>query len=298
MNDLKYFEEIITKVKPDNSIEASKSDILGYLGDFFKSKAYTLFQSGERKENKVRDYFSCNDLWLDVLDNKISPGKLVNLMNFNISEWLPLSPGKYFTSKAKQSREEAEGLMNDWKLEYLPNGKLRMIEGGIGCLRLAPINGSCFFGASEKGVCHQGFPLLVSKNFRNAYLDEIKTYGYVLGDILGSIEILPPNISRFNYGEMPRYALSVEKFLPRKSEKKQISVTIAVLYSEGESNFDEKKKYTFAQFFLDSKEQNLASAVNWIEDYAHRYSYQKENIFFLQILMNKKNILFHQLNGS
>ena len=63
-------------------------------------------------------------------------GTRVRLEDFILTEWCPLSPGRFHTPYAASCREQAgKDFYRDG--EYAPLGKVQMMAGGIGSLRLA-----------------------------------------------------------------------------------------------------------------------------------------------------------------
>jgi hypothetical protein len=123
-------------------------------------------------------------------------GYTVRLSNFVLTEWLPLRPGLYHTDRASTARNEAihygrilpdderapvplrdlvrsamsqrpRGIQTD-NIKYkesvvqifTPDGKMGMIDGGIGCIRLKPRSNRPDFpwlmGASSSGIVHEG----------------------------------------------------------------------------------------------------------------------------------------------
>lgn len=259
----------------------SNESVIKFLADFLDAERYNNIVSENAPIKNFKLYNENCDLWHDILNYKLSLTKTVKLTNFCIMEWLPVSPGLYFTHKASQSRTEAEQMM-DWFLgEYVPTGKLRMIEGGIGSVRLSPdSNNNYYLGASSTGISHQGIPLMLSRDLYSAYIDIIKEEGYIIADIVGTIEFLSKARSLIEYkNKIPRYIISVDSIKLKKLEPINISVSIATLFSEHTQT--NSKYYTYASFSPDNAGNNLKSAVEWIEDYAYRYSMKTGAIHFL-----------------
>jgi hypothetical protein len=102
-------------------------------------------------------------LWNDIIHTKeIFETSQISLKEFNILEWIPRSPGIYHTKLAEGIRKEAtEYVLSDNSQVFDPYGKVRMVLGGIGCLRLnaVPVRSTMlkFLCATSSGYAHKGF---------------------------------------------------------------------------------------------------------------------------------------------
>src|SRR6516164_9716719 len=65
-------------------------------------------------------YYENEMLWYDLLQGNVRQGDSVLVKDFQILEWLPFCPGRYFTPKATAARESAEEYWNYGDGEYLP----------------------------------------------------------------------------------------------------------------------------------------------------------------------------------
>jgi hypothetical protein len=114
-------------------------------------------------------YRDNNGLWEDVLlMNRLRMGHHITLESFFIFEWIPRSPGLYFTNRGREARAQAENSIlkvDDGVIVYDPYGKQSMLDGGVGTYRLKPIrlvDGEyVFVSASSTGVAHKGFPIAI-----------------------------------------------------------------------------------------------------------------------------------------
>jgi hypothetical protein len=138
------------------------NDVEAFLADALKTYLYNRLEHREFRLAPDRTYTDNRSFWLDALGYQHFPGTYCILEDFTLTEWLPFSPGRSFTESAHQAREHAERFIADNGREYLPNGKLSMVKGGIGCIRLAErsVRSSTLFflGASSSGVAHEGIP--------------------------------------------------------------------------------------------------------------------------------------------
>jgi hypothetical protein len=157
------------------------SDIEGFLADALKTYLYNRLERREVRAPADRTYADNQSFWLDALHQQHFPGTYCILDDFTLTEWLPFSPGRFFTESAQQARKYAEGFVADNGREYLPNGKLSMVTGGIGCIRLAerPVRGNTLFflGASSSGVAHEGIPIAMTLEEYRKVIGRIRESG-------------------------------------------------------------------------------------------------------------------------
>jgi hypothetical protein len=175
--------------------------------------------------------FDTNDVfWKDVFDEQLRAGNRVTLRNFNIFEWFPRNPGLFHTPKALWSREDAANFVrgideekycqiaaavdasidhasafrrmteaNETKREmiYRPEGKLCMLEGGIGCIRLCPFElrdgGDTFWwmSATSSTSPDEGIPIVLPDHLYNTVIDEIRNNGFASLHIHGRVKFVP-----------------------------------------------------------------------------------------------------------
>ena len=122
------------------------------------------------------------EIWESFVTKELYDTRRVELRHFSVMDYLPISPGTYHTLEAKREREHAEQykLVDDQLAEsdehkegrgtvYNVYGKAHMLNGGIGSVRLLPweIGGEphFFMSATSNGICHQGFPVLVPRQY-------------------------------------------------------------------------------------------------------------------------------------
>lgn len=243
------------------------------------------------------------ELWSHILSRKAYFGQNITLNNFFITEWLPFSPGLFHTPDAKKFRERAaRGVVRDDRrnikrllnpqseqikdrvqVELDPNSKRKMVFGGIGTLRLVPkiISGTeyYFLGASSSGVCHEGIPLILSETIYHNIINQVKENSGLIGDITARLKILPSEISSIKYDRsVPKYCLFVEDIKNIIAcSPENIFVSTAITYSGNFKHLGEKS-WSFISFNPDSKETQLKSSVEWLYDYAKRYSNSEDPI--------------------
>lgn len=291
MNEELYLKSGTSKYLSKKSIEENIVDIVDVaLYQRLKEK----FEPSERSDNS---FTSNEELWLHIISNRVFFGQNIVLKDFVITEWLPLSPGLFHTNDAKDSRKMAsrgvvrynrrnitrllnpssERIRDRVPIELDPNSKMQMVLGGIGALRLIPkiVSGAelFFLGASSSGVCHEGIPIILNEATYRKIISQIKENCGLIGDIIGRLKILPTEISTIQYDrKIQKYCLFVEDIIfGEVCPEDSVFVTTAITYSE-DLNHLTHKSWSFVTFNPDRKENQLKSSVEWLYDYAKRYS--------------------------
>jgi hypothetical protein len=117
----------------DEGIQAPDIDRL--FQDFLAMIRYRTIGSAPTRKKPATPINSNEDFWLSA--RELHEGQRVELRTFLVLEWLPSSPGRYFTDEAKENRLRASSLFDSRNQEYIPLGKLSMILGGVGSVRLS-----------------------------------------------------------------------------------------------------------------------------------------------------------------
>lgn len=231
--------------------------------------------------SQYEEYTDNESFWRDALSQKLYPGKRIKLKDFHIIEWLPFSPGCFFTPTAIQARKDALILWQDKLQEYSPNGKASMISGGIGSIRLAEKivdeNTIYFLGVSSSGISHEGIPIVLKSTCYNQIIELIKTHGGSKATLLGYLKQLPGNIISLNYAQgIPRYCFCTEEILsPKPSENNSLLVTVAIMFlthPEKYINLSSRNHSWSYCSFVPRASNNLEKEVDWLTQYAKRYS--------------------------
>ena len=239
-----------------------------------------------------RAYRDNQSFWREALNQGHFPGAYCLLEDFALTEWLPFSPGRYFTHSAAEARRLAEHFIAVNGREYLPNGKLSMVRGGIGCIRLAErsVRGSTlyFLGASSSGVAHEGIPIAMPFEEYRKVIEIIReSGGGCRAKIVGSLHTLTAEMPAFNFDtDLPRYCFLAEEITPyyRADEDTPI-VTVAAMFTSSKVNDGwsgrtrlgsqdlTQKSWTFCTIKPDrAGVANSRAAAEWLFHYASRYS--------------------------
>ena len=209
------------------------------------------------------------DFWQSA--SSYADGVPVYLPEFVVTEWSPLSPGRFHTPDAAWCREHAMLTYNPER-KYPLLSKVQLITtGGFGSLRLAPRvtlgQPMHIWGASSSGVCHEGIPIAIPIHLADRVAILLGQSGGVRCSIRGRIHSFPrtaDNQFQYNRGVRRRYVL-VEAIEARDAcERDEILVTGAVLLDT------RKPGWVFASFRPGNLE--IGRAADWIEEYIQRYA--------------------------
>jgi len=228
-----------------------------------------------RSRGSDKSYRSNAEFWRDVLDpQKNSAERLIKLCRFGISEWIPRNPGLFHTEPAERARDAARSQIrgispddydnylnsadappdhaNDAiefrtatsagsvrrEVIYTPSGKLSMLQGGVGCIRLRPVEWKTggvhwFMSASSSVAPDEGVPLLVPNSIYQKMIDEIRRTGVKICDVIGRTKFIPQQFSDLysTRYKIQRLYIEVEEIrgINMKPEPAMVSVAASFL---------------------------------------------------------------------
>ncbi len=224
-----------------------------------------------------RVFHTNNSVWEAILYERLRRTDITIILDgFFLFEWLPRSPGLFYTKRGRDARREAEHnieSIRDGVIIYNPYGKASMLDGGVGNVRLKPVDirdkSYVFMAASSSGICHEGFPVGVPIEFYNQCIDEITARGVVVRRLVGKLKFIPDSLSDLyrGYAEVPQLYLDVENVLPptnaqsRHMEELRVSVAASFM-----SDYEGPNR-TYATYvnFDPSERDSLRIATEWIE---------------------------------
>lgn len=257
-----------------------------------------------------REYSSNSKLWADLEDKTggLATNSVVHLHDFAITEWLPRSPGLYHNPRADGLRKQAEhyrmserdflmraerrgifrsqegarevndeGGRDRASVIYDPYGKARMIEGGIGCLRLKdlqlPQGRSWFLGATSSEAVHEGVPIMLGDELYGKYIDDISRGGFscnltahvrLIPDILDGVYRSTPHIRKVYLEVADDFRRVRREAANEKNQRKGDWVTGAVGFRTKEHSRD--KLLTTYTSFVNGSWRSLQEATVWLEE--------------------------------
>jgi len=278
-----------------------EGDIISTLKDYID---IALFKHMRQDSNPVtvpdKEIFFNEDLWDYLINNRGYPNQIIKFRSFFLLEWIPASPGLFFTDKAMYMREMAEHRsreyikLNQKFIEFRPDEKRSMVRGGLGSLRIGPkkIEGETksILGLSSSAVSHEGIPVLLNQTLYLKIVNEIKEKGMVCVNLVGTLRLLPSD----NFGirvsydrNVPKYCIEADDIEVTKfssfhpngfpvSCPKNPQVSISILYNNHDRGWGSNYGHSFCTFEPVKHDKNLKLAVEWLSDYAVRYSDDRE----------------------
>lgn len=259
-----------------------------------------------------RTYVSNEELWADLIDRRTRANLTIKLSNFLLSEWFPYSPGLFHTWEARQSREHAmdfvvstprlDGLQgiddaeprgayidpdhlrheqSNYMAIFGPYGKLSMLKGGIGSIRLRskelPGGTAWFMSASSTPVAHEGVPIAVPDHYYQAYFDRIDTQGFLECTLVGKLKWIPNELSALyeSYTGVQQLYLLVEEVYPGDRSRPQdlpFRVSVPVTFESRH----EGRRAVYASYvtFYPGVRGSLEARTEWLENTYVKGMYQ------------------------
>jgi hypothetical protein len=176
---------------------------------------------------KVNDkrYRTNDDFWRDVISETLRANTIIEFDEFELTEWIPWSPGAFHTEQAKAARQEAwnyrrpnldavfpaaarktlrakpevavrsDPESNFDGVVFEPQGKLSMIQGGVGCVRLQPVELRSrrefwLMGATSSSVVHEGILVALNDDLYDKFGDDISRGGLHCEEIVGRLRFV------------------------------------------------------------------------------------------------------------
>ena len=283
MDDDSFETNIIHNIQnAGNDEHVAPEDVGGLIRDFFSLVKYAKLRKAVRAAKSDYTIRNNSEFWLSK--DLLFEGARVRLESFHLIEWLPWSPGRYFSPEAMTQREFASRLAT--ASEYLPLGKMGMIFGGVGSVRLTAkhtqFGETHFLCATSSGVSHEGIPIAVESAMLPKIMPLIREMGGCRASVVGTLRILEDQQTRLMFDvEVPRYVVVAEDVdVKEPSPQHSLKVSLQIMYSgtcrdyERDSSRSINKGWSFAYFEPGNKasERPLKHAVEWLSDYARRHS--------------------------
>ena len=262
-----------------NHQHLDRDSIIELLVDAFDSSLYNKLQLQSSSRRVDKSYTDNEAFWMDALSRQHFLSMRVRLKGFQLTEWIPSSPGRYFTTEAQHSRQVAEKYSVPNRNEYNLDGKRLMILGGVGSFRLGAreLNGKSYYflGASSTGISHEGIPIALNESKYHQIIQMIKIYGGCNATLVGTLQLLPIDLSPIQYNrDIPKYCLVLDDIEnAQQSSYRRLFVTVAIAFQGYDDIRDQY--WSFCTFRPDPLDQGLHSAVSWLKDYVERYSVMK-----------------------
>jgi hypothetical protein len=207
------------------------------------------------------------------------------LRDFAVLEWFPRSPGLFHTEHAARRRQEAEenrrwdtslGAKESIEI-YDPYGKLAMLEGGLGCLRLREKETEegklWFFTASSNAIAHEGIPIGVPNEIYDDVIDEIKHEGAVLASLKGELCFIPSPLTVLysQTPKVPRLYLKIDWLEPtgvRLSDRALSPVASGAVVFGAKDRDQYQDAYVE---FTPGARGNIERRIEWLQEYVSHH---------------------------
>ncbi len=214
------------------------------------------------------------EVWRLFVEERLYDTRRVTLEHFHLFEWFPNAPGLFHTDEGRHHREIAGRYMEptpDGSTVFNPVGKLTMLKGGIGSVRLRPreIKGEphYFMTASSTAVCHEGFPVLVPRRFYGPLKARILDEGAVPVTISGEMRYVPEDAVSFFPEKrlVPLLYLHVDdmQVLPRPRQDVTAYLINVVASFVGQFEGVAGSYATYAAFDP-ARRDSLSDAISWL----------------------------------
>jgi hypothetical protein len=223
----------------------------------------------------TRSVTSNEEAWQLFLEERLYDTRRVTLEHFHLFEWFPTAPGTFHTAEGQKHRQMARRHMelgSDGKTYFNPVGKASMLKGGVGAVRLRPrmMGGEphYFMTASSRGVCHEGFPVLIPRRLYGPLKARMLDEGAAPVTVSGEMRYVPQDAVSFfpERRSVPLLYLHVDELqiLPRpRANVTAYLINVATSFV-GEYEGGRDSYATFATFDP-ARRTSLERAVTWLE---------------------------------
>jgi hypothetical protein len=252
-------------------------------------------------------------LWKDVLERRVASHTHILLSSVWVFEWFPRAPGVFHTPSALEARRNAmffrveidgasyhpgidDAATNvngalalarsaaepDPCFVFDPYGKQSMLDGGVGCVRLGPIelpgeDVHWFLSASTTPIAHEGFPLRVDNASLLALRETLSDQGATRCNVAGVLKKLPNLMAEAFGGHegVPALYLDVDSVEPLPIDTPpaaEVSVAVSFLGTFR----GQRDVYASYVTFRPGRGGTFESAVRWLEDTYVKGTYEGE----------------------
>ena len=228
----------------------------------------------------MRVYADNEPLWNDLLHERLWATATITLEHFWLSEWIPLRPGLFHTRDARRSRRMAERdllrddrgaremldrearragrdlsdetvarLRNEAINVFLPRGKARMLDGGVGSIRLRPRQrdgGTLWFlGASSTPVAHEGIVVAVGQDHYDAVIADVRAFGAVQCTVRGRLAYLPTEFDPLyrQVIRVPQLHLDVEELVAGRAMERGAFIASGAVLVRSDAHLPQPRDY-------------------------------------------------------
>lgn len=255
--------DIIQTTSTGNSISVSSGKELTYPNNEHEHQCEVEHEGGQNPGEE--------QLWHDVIyKNNFFESQYVTLKGFKLLEWVPRSPGLYYTQNAKTYRQLAEDFRYGPNI-YDPYGKTLMLYSGVGCFRLTikNIDGERmkFLCATSSGIAHKGFLVAMKEQTYRKIGERVKQKGGIICNLLGEIRYWSndnkSSIPVRSFVGIPRTYILATDVKEKKEAVDKLSVSAGVTF-RGKFDGDDGIFFTYSNFDPSAKD-SLDRCIEWIK---------------------------------
>lgn len=276
----------------------SESDIRHVIDTQVGIANYLLPAKKEDTALPDKEFHNNVNVWAAILNESRRASMTITLDTFYLFEWFPRSPGLFHTPRAKTARKRAERSIDgvvDGVIIFNPYGKIEMLQGGVGCIRLRPKKVDSdivwFMSASSTGVAHEGFPVALPQYWFERYIDQIANNGAVLCTLIGKLQLIPESLVTLfsDYSSVPKLYLLVEDILNPRSDRdlqeRRLRVSAAVTFESSYEGY--QSMYASYVSFIPGMQGTLSQGVDWLENSYVKGRYQGSIVTDFDEQMNR-----------
>ena len=286
----------------DKLIDIVIGPLVGAVSGYFNLPVYGKIVYRKLIGN-VNKYNQEHDFWRDAIgpyfyvpaQRNLHNGQLVELDNFEITEWFPRCPGLFWTKEANEYRNQAEQHVERTTDSYMvlsPYGKTLMVLGGRGTTRLESHSDNYNYKvlcATSSGRCDAGIPLVVSKDVYDEIRNELHHDGSICADINGFYTPFPMRYDELilenpgaelpgkvkswlaNSLHVPKYCLRVESNLSIRKKKSESNIQATAWTLFNLINHDDPEKALPPSFVFWSFNPRIEKSVDDAADRMKEY---------------------------
>ncbi|MEV1073867.1 hypothetical protein [Micromonospora parva] len=239
-----------------------------------------------------RNFPTTTEFWQSLLSENVRASHTVTLEDVLLSEWFPRSPGLFHTEEAERWREYADDHLMMLTAEQQavydatrpPNprifdlyGKIDMLRGGIGCVRLnrkLTSEGHLWFMSASTGrSADEGVPVALADDTYAQHIEYLSEYGVLPCSLTGTLVVMPDFLLTLyrGYVRVPRVYLRVEEIRPNQEPTVLADgppvVNVAVMFES--QNFSLPVSATYIEF-VPGRRGTMKQRLPWLEYYVEK----------------------------
>jgi hypothetical protein len=164
---------------------------------------------------------------------------------------------------------EARNIDQHRRVVFTPAGKLSMLEGGIGCIRLKQIqfpHGTYWFmSASSTGSPDEGITVAIPNHYYPLVIEDIQRHGSCLVFMTGVIKLISEEYRELSapINRIPQIYLEIERLEACPSEPTETEVSVAVSFKS--DVFGSPQLYAAYVTFDPAISGSRSEAVDWLK---------------------------------